>query len=125
MSSVVLHGDVTAQLQARVLNLYAAVIILMIGMIGLLTVYSIRLGPLVGPGVESSFGYAVALMFLASALIVHVIDRMYRVWPAGRSVSTVFPGFFTDRGLANALRILIFVAAGAAVAYVLALTLTS
>lgn len=125
MSSSALRIDMSPNLQNRVLNLYAAVILLMLVAIGVLVVYAIQLGPLIGPGVENSFGFALALLFLAAALIVHVVDRMYRVWPAGRSVRPAFPGFITDRGLARGLRILIVVAAGAAIAYVIALTLTS
>jgi hypothetical protein len=111
--------------QHRVLNLYAAIVVLMLVAIALLTVYCIRLGPIVGPGVESSFGYAVALLFLCAALIAHVIDYTYRVWPGGRGVHPTFPGFVTERGTANFLQILILIAAGAAIAYVIATLLTS
>lgn len=119
-----LSADLVTRTQHRVLNLYAAVTLLMLGAIGLLIVYAIRLGPLVGPGVESSFGFAVALLFLCSALIVHVVDRAYRVWPEGRGVRPAFPGFLTDRGLANGLQVLVLVAAAAAIAYVIATLLT-
>ena len=125
MSSVALPAEATEALQNRVLNLHAAVILLMLGLIAVLAVYAFRLGPLVGPGVESSFGLAVALMFVAGAMIAHAIDQTYRVWPEGRGVRPTFPGFITDRGLANGLRILVLVAAAAAIAYVFALALTS
>jgi len=124
LSNPTVSAEAFDRAQHRVLNLYAAVMLLMLLMIGLLVVYAIRLGPLVGPGVEESFGLAVALLFIASAVVVHVVDQTYRVWPAGRSVRPMFPGFITDRGLANALQILILVAAGAAIAYVIATLLT-
>ena len=109
----------------RVLNLYAATILLMIVAILVLIGYSIKLGPLVGPGVEQSFGVALALMFLAAALIAHLVDWTYRVWPAGRTVTPPFPGIVTDRGLANLIRVVIFVAVAGGVAYVVALLITS
>lgn len=123
-SSGALPADAVTRVRHRVLNLYAAVTLLMLGAIALLVVYSIRLGPLVGPGVENSFGFAVALLFLCAALIVHVVDRTYRVWPEGRGVRPAFPGFITDRGLVNGVKVLILVAASAAVAYVLATLVT-
>jgi len=123
--STALPADFVRQVQDRVLNIYAAVLILMIATIGLLTLYCIRLGTLVGPGVEQSFGIAVALMFLCAAMITHIIDRTYRVWPEGRSVHPTFPGFFTERGAANFVKILILVGAGATIAYVIAVLITS
>ncbi|MGC2289851.1 MAG: hypothetical protein WA688_08360 [Thermoplasmata archaeon] len=119
-----LPADFVTRAQHRVLNLYAAVMILMLGMIALLSVYAIRLGPLIGPGVEESFGLAVALLFLSAALIVHIVDRVYRVWPLGRSVTPMFPGFITARGVANLVKILIIVGAGAGIAYVIATLIT-
>jgi hypothetical protein len=120
-----LPGDFVTRVQHRVLNLYAAIMILMLLVIALLIVYAIRLGPLIGPGVEESFGFAIALLFLAAALLADVVDRVYRVWPMGRGVPTMFPGFITARGAANALTILVIVCAGAAIAYVIATLITS
>ncbi len=117
-------ADFVRRAQDRVLNLYAATILLMLVVIGILVAYCLRLGPLVGVGVERSFGLAVGLLFLCSALIVHVVDRTYRVWPEGRGVRPSFPGFYTARGYANAVKILILVAAAAAIAYVIATLLT-
>jgi hypothetical protein len=124
-SAPALPADFLTREQHRVLNLYATITILMLAVIALLIAYSIRLGPLVGPGIEQSFGIAVALLFLCGALIAHVIDRVYREWPFGRNVRPAFPGFITDRGLANGLKILVFVCAAAAIAYVIATVLTS
>jgi len=124
-SPTALPADFVTRAEHRVLNLYAAILILMLAVIALVSVYAIRLGPLVGPGVEESFGLAVALLFLCSAMLVHVVDRVYRVWPMGRGVTPMFPGFITARGAANALKILILVGAGAAIAYVLATLITS
>ena len=108
-----------ASSQGRQLRLYLVICVLMLLGIGGLTVYSIQLGPLVGPGVESSFGYAVALMFVMGATLVHCVDRMYRLWPLGRRVRTQYPGAVTDRSLATFVKVLVLVAAGASVAYVL------
>jgi hypothetical protein len=124
-SPVVVPAHFVTQAEHRVLNLYAATVLLMLIVIALISVYAIRLGPLVGPGVEQSFGLAVALLFLCAALIVHVVDRVYRVWPMGRYIETSFPGFITARGAANALKILVIVCAGAAIAYVIATLITS
>jgi hypothetical protein len=106
--------------QERALALYRATTILMLLVIAGLIVYAIRLGPLVGPGVEQSFGLAVAIMFLAAALIVHLVDRTYRVWPAGRRVQVPVPGTVSDRGIALAVKVAIFAAVGAGIAYVIA-----
>jgi hypothetical protein len=108
-----------ATLQGRQIRLYLVISVLMLLGIGGLTVYSIQLGPLVGPGVESSFGYAVALMFIMGAMMAHCVDRMYRLWPLGRKVRTQVPTSVTDRSLATFVKVLVLVAAGAAIAYVL------
>jgi hypothetical protein len=124
-SPVVVPANFVTDAEHRILNLYAAIMIMMLIVIALVTVYAIRLGPLIGPGAEQSFGLAVALLFLCAALITHVVDRVYRVWPMGRYVETTFPGFITARGAANALKILVIVGAGAAIAYVIATLITS
>ncbi len=72
------------RLRRKVLDLYDAVTFLMLLGIGVLIVYAIQLGSLVSPGAQESFGLAVALMFLMAALMVHLVDRTYRVWPLGR-----------------------------------------
>jgi hypothetical protein len=123
-SATVLPRDFVSQSQHRELNLYAAIMLLMLVVIAVLVVYAIRLGPLIGPGVEESFGLAVALLFLCAAMIAHVVDRVYRVWPFGRNMTPMFPGFITARGAANFLMILVIVCAGAAIAYVIATLIT-
>jgi hypothetical protein len=107
------------RLRERTLTLYLAVMILMIIGIAVLALYSYELGPLVGPGVESSFGLAVALMFLMGALLIHLVDWMYRVWPLGRRVTPTPPGPVTDRSWSMALAVLVIVSAGGAIAYIL------
>ena len=124
-SPTALSTDFVTRTQHRELNLYAAILILMLLVIAVLVVYAIRLGPLIGPGVEESFGLAVSLLFLCAAMITHVVDRVYRVWPFGRYVTPVFPGFITARGSANLLKVLVIVCAGAAIAYVIATLITS
>jgi hypothetical protein len=108
------------RLRRKVLDLYDAVTYLMLLGIAVLIVYCIRLGPLTSPGAEESFGIALALMFLMSALIVHLVDRTYRVWPLGRRITPTAPGPVTDRDQARFLAVLIFVIAAGACAYVIA-----
>lgn len=114
-------ADVAAfrRLRERTLTLYLSVMILMIIGIAALALYSFELGPLVGQGVESSFGLAVCLMFLMGALLMHLVDWLYRVYPLGRRVTPTAPGPVTDRGYAVALAVLIIVSAGGAIAYIL------
>jgi hypothetical protein len=108
-----------ARARRQTLDLYLAVIILMLIGIGVLVGYSIRLGPLVGPGVEQSFGFALALMFIQAAVIFHIVDRTYRTWPLGRKVSAGEPDPYTDRSVATFLKVLVIVLVAATVAYVL------
>jgi hypothetical protein len=103
----------------QTLDLYLAVIVLMLIGIGVLIVYSIRLGSLVGPGVEQSFGLALSLMLIQSAVIFHVVDRTYRSWPLGRKVAAGEPKPITDQSSATFVRVLILVIAAAAIAYIL------
>ncbi len=107
------------QLRRRILDLYDAVTVLMLLGILVLIVYSIRLGPLTTPGAEQSFGYALALMFLMSAVIVHLVDRTYRVWPLGRRLVPTPPGPVTVDAEVRFLKIVIVVAAAASIAYLL------
>jgi hypothetical protein len=109
-----------ARLRDRTLSFYYAAAILMLVGLGALTVYVLRLGNLTGPGVEQSFGFAVALMFLMSAMMIHLIDRTYRVWPLGRRVQTPYRGAINDRDWAIAIAVVILVAAGASIAYIVA-----
>lgn len=103
-----------------VLNLYAAILgLLLVGIIAL-SLYVLTLGSLVGPGVESSFGFAVALMFLMAALMVHTAEATYRLWPLGRRFLPTPPGPVTDRMIANFLKVLVLVVAGGAIAYIVA-----
>lgn len=107
------------RVRERTLALYYAGAVLMLLGLGVLTVYVVRLGPLTGPGVEQSFGFAVSLMFLMAAMLVHLVDRTYRVWPLGRRVQSPAPGPVTDQGWATFLAVAVLVAAGAAIAYVI------
>jgi hypothetical protein len=107
------------RLQNRLLDLYTTVTVLMLLGIVVLIVYSIRLGSLTSPGAEQSFGYAVGLMFLMGAVIFHLVDRTYRAWPLGRRFRPSWPGYVTVEGEVRFFKILIVVAAGAAIAYVL------
>jgi hypothetical protein len=124
-SAVVTISDAQyARARSRSLNVYAAVAVLSIlGILGLIG-YSVRLGPLVGPGIESSFGFALALMFLFTALLFHVVDRIYRVWPGGRRVWAPVPTAITDLSVVRLLRILVILAAAAAIAFVISTLVT-
>lgn len=112
------------RVRRRVLDLYDAVTFLMLIGIGVLVLYSFLLGPLTSPGAQQSFGYALALMFLMSALMVHLIDRTYRVWPLGRRFAPTRPGPVTAQSEARFLAILVLVIAAAGIAYVIGSLLT-
>ena len=105
--------------RSQTLTLYFATMVLLLVGVGVLALYSFDLGPLVGPGVESSFGFAVALMFMMGALVAHLVDRTYRSWPLGRHFTPTPPGPVTEFGWANLIAVLIIVAAAGAIAYVL------
>lgn len=107
------------RLRNRLLDLYTAITVLMLIGIAVLIVYSIRLGALTSPGAEQSFGYALALMFLMGAVIFHLVDKTYRVWPFGRRVRPSWPGSVTVESEVRFFKVLIVVAAAAAIAYVL------
>jgi hypothetical protein len=108
------------RLRRRVLNLYDGITYLMLFGIAVLVVYcAVLVGPLTSPGAQQSFGYALALMFLMSALIVHLVDRTYRVWPLGRRITPDNPGPVTVEAQARFLKIVIVIAAGAAIAYLI------
>lgn len=108
------------RLRERTLSLYLAITVISILAILALVGYSIMLGPLVGPGVESSFGFALALLFLFGALLFHVVDKLYRTWPTGRRVRVDVPPPVTDLTIARFLRVVVVVAAALAIAYVFA-----
>jgi hypothetical protein len=113
-----------ARARDRSLAVYAVVAVLSIlGILGLVG-YSVRLGPLVGPGVESSFGFALALMFLFAALLFHVVDRIYRVWPGGRRVWAPVPTAVTDLSIVRLLRVLVVLGAAAAIAFLISTLVT-
>jgi hypothetical protein len=112
------------RLRRKVIDLYDAVTFLMLIGIGVLVVYCFELGPLTSPGAQESFGLAVGLMFLMAALMIHLVDRMYRVWPLGRRLTPTPPGPVTVHSQARFLAILIFVIALAACAYVVGGLLT-
>jgi hypothetical protein len=112
------------RLRRKVLDLYDAVTFLMLIGIGVLIVYAIHIGPLTGPGAQESFGLAVSLMFLMAALMIHLVDRTYRVWPLGRRVTPTPPGPVTVAAQARFFQVLVVVIAAAAIAYVLGGLLT-
>jgi hypothetical protein len=115
-----------ARLRARVLDMYTSVIALMLVGIGVLVVYIVlAVGPLTSPGAQESFGLALALGFLMATVAVHLVDRMYRVWPLGRTVHPAPPGPVTERDLARFFRWFVVVATAAAIAYLLGVLLTS
>ncbi len=101
----------------RVLDLYSATTLLMLLGIAVLIVYVLRLGPLNGPGVQESFGLAIALMALMGAVLFHVLDRTYRSWPLGRKFRPTPPGPVTEQSQVRFLKVLVLVLAAAAVAY--------
>ena len=116
--------DDLGRFQRRTLDLYGAVTLLMLLGIAILVAYAIRLGPLTSPGAEESFGLAVALMALMGAVVFHVADRTYRVWPLGRRFRPTPPGAVTVAGWVRLLKVLVLVLAVAAVAYLVGGLLT-
>ncbi len=113
-----------AELRRRVLNLYDAVTFLMLIGIGVLIVYCLRLPSLSNPGAQQSFGYAIALMALMGAVIVHLVDRTYRVWPLGRRITPTPPGYVSVQSQSNFVRALIVIVAIAGIAYLVGALLT-
>ena len=107
------------RLRNRLLDIYTVVVLLMLVGIGVLIVYAFRLGSLTSPGAQQSFGYALGLMFLMAAVVFHLVDRMYRVWPFGRRIRPAWPGYVTVEGEVRFFKVVIVVAAAAAIAYVL------
>ena len=101
------------------LDTYAAVMVLMLLGIAVLIGYIVHLGSLTGPGVQESFGLALALTFLMAAVVAHVLDRTYRGWPLGRRFRPTPPGPVTVEAEVRFLKVLVVVLAGAAIAYVL------
>ena len=112
-------GPELARIRQRTIDLYDTVTLLMLLGIAILIVYSIQLGPLTSPGAQESFGLALSLMFLMGAVLFHIVDRTYRVWPLGRRISPTPPGPLTNASIARFLRIIVIVAAGAAIAYLI------
>ena len=109
-----------AALRKRTLDRHAAVTLLMLLGIAVLMVYAIRLGPTTGPGAERSFGLAVSLMALMGAVILHLADRTYRVWPLGRRFRPTPPAPMTLESWVLFLKVLIVVFALAGIAAILA-----
>ena len=106
-------------LRARTLRLYAIISGLMLAGIAGLALYCFRLGPILGPGVTASFGYAVALMFLMGTVLVHILDRLYRVYPFGRRLHPAAPGPLGDAEIATFLRVVVIIATVGALGYIL------
>ncbi|MGA8276523.1 MAG: hypothetical protein WB789_05830 [Thermoplasmata archaeon] len=126
MSSAELTPVEFSRLRARVLDLYSGIIAIMIVGIAILAAYIILwVGPLTSPGAQESFGLALALAFLMATVAVHLVDRMYRVWPLGRTVHPTRPAPVNDRDVARFFRWAVVVATAAAVAYLLGVLLTS
>jgi hypothetical protein len=107
-----------ALLRRKTLDLYSAVTVLMLVGIAILVVYSIRLGPLTSPGAEQSFGLAISLMALMGAMIFHLVDRTYRVWPLGRRVRPSAPPVLSTTDWVRMLKVLVLALAVGAIAYI-------
>ncbi|MGP8074332.1 MAG: hypothetical protein ACLQD9_07915 [Thermoplasmata archaeon] len=111
--------DDLALVRRRTLELYDTVTLLMLLGIAIMIAYAIHIGPLTSPGAQQSFGLAIALMALMGAVLFHVVDRTYRSWPLGRKFSPTPPGPVTLQSEVRFVKVLIFVLAAAAIAYVL------
>ncbi len=108
-----------AQFQNRTLDLYAVVTLLLLLGIGVLIFYVLQLGSLTAPGNERSFGLAVSLMALMGATLFHLVDRAYRSWPLGRRFRPSQPAVYGTDAWIRFLKIVVAVAAAAAIAYLL------
>ncbi len=108
-----------AAIRRRTIDLYDTVTLLMLFGIAVLIVCAIQIGPLTSPGAQESFGLALSLMFLMGAVLFHIVDRTYRVWPLGRRITPRDPGPVTNVAVARTLRIVVVVAAGASIAYLI------
>lgn len=103
----------------RTVDAFLAVNGLMLLGIAVLVGYSVRLGSLTSPGAQESFGYAIALMSLMAALLLHTVDRTYRSWPLGRRFSPTPPGPVTEESQVRLVKVIVVVLAAAAIAYLL------
>jgi hypothetical protein len=108
-----------ARLQTHVLSLYTSVSLLMLIGIAIGIIYALSLGTLIGPGVEESFGIDLAILFLMSAMLMHILDRTYREWPEGRRVHPAAPPQITAKTANYTLKIVTIVGAALLIAYVL------
>jgi hypothetical protein len=125
MSAPVLSPAELARARSRILSMYFSVVAISILAIAVLLAYILSLGALVGPGVESSLGIALALLFLIAALLIHVLDRAYREWPLGRRVHPTPPGPLTAASMVTVVRWVVVAAAAALIIYLLATLLSS
>jgi hypothetical protein len=120
LSEVALSPEQFHRLRQRVLDLYAATILLMLVGIGVIILYSIVVvGPLTSPGAQESFGLGLALAFLMAAVAGHLVDRMYRVWPLGRRIHPTPPGTITPASEIRFFQVLVVVIAAGAIAYLI------
>jgi hypothetical protein len=125
MAAPVLTPAELARARSRILSMYFSVVAISILAIAVLIAYIVSLGALVGPGVESSLGFALALLFLLAALLVHLLDRAYREWPLGRRVHPTAPGSLSAASMVTVVRWVVVAAAAAIIIYLLATLLTS
>lgn len=108
-----------AALQRRALRRYTTAVLLLLLGIALLLAYASRLGPLNDPNAERSFGLAVSGMAILGAVIFHLADRAYRIWPIGPRGRPTPPAPMTMESWARLLKVLIVVIAIAGIAYII------
>jgi hypothetical protein len=118
-SAAFVRDAMYARLRRRVMDYYIATAALCLVAIGILVLYVLLLGPIVGPGAEESFGIATALLFLLSALLVHLVDRSYREWPEGRRVHPAPPRLLGDVDVVRTVKILVVIGAALFLAYLI------
>ncbi|MCI4363401.1 MAG: hypothetical protein L3K13_03740 [Thermoplasmata archaeon] len=105
------------ELRRKVMDYYIATAGISLAGIALLVVYVLTLGPIVGPGAEESFGLASALLFLLSALMVHLVDRAYREWPEGRRVHPAPSRLLGDGDIVRLVKVAVIIGAALFLAY--------
>ena len=125
MSDLDLPPPEFAAIRRFVLDLSIAIVALMLVGIGVITLYIVVVvGSLASPGAQESFGLGLALAFTMAAVAVHVVDRMYRLWPMGRRVHPTPPGPVTPADEARLLKVIVLVGAAVGIAYLLGTLIT-
>ncbi len=117
-------------IRERLFRWYGAITAIALGVMAVLIAYVIVYGMgfagpgLASPGGQQSVGFALAMLLLLAALLVHLVDRIYRVWPFGRKVEVLVPRPLTIESQVLLLKVLVAVFAAAGIGWLIAGLLT-